>query len=493
LLKKRPGGAYTYQVVLDDYFPYCKKQLLGVIMSTTYRPFRPSHVAAFGFLFFALLSPVRMAQGQGADATLVGVGQGDIFHSRYYNTLVFGGIIQMNVDGEITDSYCIDMYLPIGIGDILLINGPLSDLRNDVDWCAINYILNNYDGTSVLEAGAIQCAIWYIASATYGPYTGSGGQYQFMTDPTDTLPYDGYSIYNGAQLRARTFEILAEVPVSPAGDCLARFPEVVDLTPDEVLVPNCSKQDVAMTATVYDQLGDPMPGQVVHIVTSDGQLSPLPAPADPCAPWTPGEVELTAVTDDEGQAHVLFSPCGPGDALSVQVWVEGEYGTLFFDEGNQLQPLTTLSLEAFSIADESLLECKDRKVPDGAVGCSHGFWKNHLGAWRTYFPEEYLVDVFGVPVSLGLPPGDTLLDGLNYGGGNNAQGAARNLLLPAVASLLNAVHADVLFPFTETEVLANVSDALASMDREAMIALAQVFDEANNLGCGDKKSSSKKD
>lgn len=450
--------------------------------------FRVVVVVMVSFLF----APHPPAHSQEVEAEMVGVGFGDWFYSRDY-PVGFAGIIEMAVGAEIVDTFCIDYYLPIWEGQTLLINGPLTDLREDVDWCSVNYILNNFVPSDNNEAGAIQCAIWYFATAPHGPYNGSGAPYQFMSDPSHVLPYDAWSYFTGPQLRQRAFEIIGSVPVGTSGDCLARFPEAVDLQPDTVIVTNCEKQDVLMTATVYDQHGEPMPGQTVHILTEDGQLSVETASGrrvggpkvDPCSAWFPAVQEVTAVTDDQGVVSVLFSACGTAETPVVDVWVAGQYGTLLFDRLGLLQPLSTLSLQPFSIADSSLIVCENRRVPEGAVGCSHGFWKAHPGSWKGYRPEDLLIDVFGVPVGPGWSAEDTLMDALEYQGGNDVGGASRNLLQQGVGALLNAVHSDVSFSLTQEEVLVAVADALASLDREVIIALAEDLDEANNLGCGE--------
>jgi hypothetical protein len=122
----------------------------------------------------------------------------------------------------------------------------------------------------------------------------------------------------------------------------------------------------------------------------------------------------------------------------------------------------------------------------GEQGCTPGFWKqeHHFGHWLPtgYLPDTVLNTVFDFPAddpvaSLG---DDTMLDALNYGGGSDLEGAAQILLRAAVASVLNAAHPDVQFAFTEGDVIADVNAALASGDRDAMLALATELDNANN-------------
>jgi hypothetical protein len=62
-------------------------------------------------------------------------------------------------------------------------------------------------------------------------------------------------------------------------------------------------------------------------------------------------------------------------------------------------------------------------------------------------------------------------------------GAAGNLLRAAIAAQLNARHSDVGAPLTAAAMVASVNAALASGDRDAMLALASELDRNNNLGC----------
>lgn len=78
---------------------------------------------------------------------------------------------------------------------------------------------------------------------------------------------------------------------------------------------------------------------------------------------------------------------------------------------------------------------------------------------------------------------DTLLDALNYQGGNGTTGAARILLRAAVAAMLNAANPNVDYPRTEASIIADVNAALASKNRNTMLNLATALDADNNLGC----------
>lgn len=113
-------------------------------------------------------------------------------------------------------------------------------------------------------------------------------------------------------------------------------------------------------------------------------------------------------------------------------------------------------------------------------GCSHGFWKNHLGVWPAgYNPSDLLTSYFNnIPSELGS---DTLEIALEYQGGPGLLGGVRILLRNAVASLLNAAHEEVNYVLTVDEVKNKVNDALASNNRETMIALEKELDIYNNL------------
>jgi hypothetical protein len=123
-------------------------------------------------------------------------------------------------------------------------------------------------------------------------------------------------------------------------------------------------------------------------------------------------------------------------------------------------------------------------VPPGQEGCTPGFWKQpqHLDAWVTYTPGQTLESVFDVPDAFGLD-NVTLLEALSLEGGSTTADAAEVLLRQAVAALLNAASPEVDYPLTEAEIIARVNAALASGDRDTILALAEELDTFNNLFC----------
>jgi hypothetical protein len=90
--------------------------------------------------------------------------------------------------------------------------------------------------------------------------------------------------------------------------------------------------------------------------------------------------------------------------------------------------------------------------------------------------------VFDVPDSLGLD-NSTLLQALQFGGGPDVTGAAQILLRAAVAALLNSTNSTVDYQLTTAELIAQVNAALATGDRDKILALATKLDQYNNAGC----------
>ncbi len=120
----------------------------------------------------------------------------------------------------------------------------------------------------------------------------------------------------------------------------------------------------------------------------------------------------------------------------------------------------------------------------GEQGCTPGFWKNHHDCWcDAYDPDDRVDSVFTVPSELSELADDTLYDALKYGGGSGVTGAARNLLRSAVSALLNACSSDVAYPMSAASVIAQVDAALATLDRDEILALHSTLDTYNNYGC----------
>ncbi len=119
------------------------------------------------------------------------------------------------------------------------------------------------------------------------------------------------------------------------------------------------------------------------------------------------------------------------------------------------------------------VECTDWQ------GCSHGYWKNHTQSWEGWSYTDMVSDAFDWPYA-----DMTMLQAMQFTGpGNTVEDASRILLQQAGASLLNADHSDVNFPMDSADLISAVNEALASGDRDAILALKDQLDEKNNLGC----------
>ena len=296
----------------------------------------------FVFLIFFLSVSVTPSPGSEVSATFTALGSGSNLYSRYYSGNVFSGILKMQVEGVSYDSYCIDLFTPIRVGDSLVANGSLTeDIRASVNWCAVNYILSNFDYTQTYGSGhplynlsqnqraaAIQAAIWYFVTAPYGPYPGTGGRYQYMTDPTNTTNYDA------RPLRTQAVAIVSSVPANC--DDSFKFPVAVDLAP---VNPNaCS--DMPFTATVRDQNGDPLSGITVTFEAAGGLVTPT-----------------SDVSDGSGEAETTLTALSVGQTAHVAAYATGRFGTLLYDPNYQRQSLTTTTLIPRSIAGTTDATC----------------------------------------------------------------------------------------------------------------------------------------
>lgn len=123
----------------------------------------------------------------------------------------------------------------------------------------------------------------------------------------------------------------------------------------------------------------------------------------------------------------------------------------------------------------------------GNQGCTPGYWKNHTDNWEEYGPHTTIGSQFLLPPSLSSFGSVTFLGALQGGGGPGVPGAAKILLRAAVAAYLNAAHEGLGYPYRRFDdpfdIHARVDAALASGDRDTMLALADTLDRANNLGC----------
>lgn len=117
----------------------------------------------------------------------------------------------------------------------------------------------------------------------------------------------------------------------------------------------------------------------------------------------------------------------------------------------------------------------------GNQGCTPGFWKQsfHFGFWSGgYFPGRIISTIFtGVVPALAS---ESMLDALQGGGGQGLVGAESILLRAAVSALLNASNPNVSYAFSTANIISAVNAALATGDRDTILQLATLLDNANN-------------
>jgi hypothetical protein len=113
----------------------------------------------------------------------------------------------------------------------------------------------------------------------------------------------------------------------------------------------------------------------------------------------------------------------------------------------------------------------------GNEGCTPGFWKQpqHFDSWPVPITTTLAAAGF---TNTGLPAGTTLLEALSFQGGPTVQDAKNILLRAAAAAYLNSFAVD--YPLSTAEVVSMVNDALASGDRDTILALAELLDGFNN-------------
>ena len=134
----------------------------------------------------------------------------------------------------------------------------------------------------------------------------------------------------------------------------------------------------------------------------------------------------------------------------------------------------------------TLVEFTNTLIPveTGDQGCTPGYWKQdqHFDSWTTYTTDQLAGSVFSLG-GFSTLASKTLLQTLNGGGGSGVTGAATILLRAAVAALLNSESTDVDYPRTTADIIADVNAALATNNRDTILALAAALDADNNLGC----------
>lgn len=194
-----------------------------------------------------------------------------------------------------------------------------------------------------------------------------------------------------------------------------------------------------------------------------------------------GDLALTAVSVTDNRGVTVTCPktaLAPGESMTCTASgtaTAGQYSNLGTATGTPTggSPVTATDPSHYN------------GVTVGDQGCTPGYWKNHTDSWPPtgYSPSQTVTTVFAQVVLYPSLSTASLLDSLSFAGGPDVEGAAEILLRAATAALLNASHPNVSYPRPPSTVIADVNGALASQNRDVILALAAALDADNNLGC----------
>ena len=176
---------------------------------------------------------------------------------------------------------------------------------------------------------------------------------------------------------------------------------------------------------------------------------------------------------------------GASCEFEVTVWVEGEAGSTHTN---------TFTAVAEDNDGTDARDDDDETIKLFWYGFTPGYWKTHPEEWiRTgYLTTTTVRSVFAILDSRYLNGGkldmnkdgkeDTLMDALNYKGGNDLKGKLQILLRAAVAGILNESALDDYYPpyDSTTELINAVNVAIASVNKVTINSLAMAFDYWNN-------------
>ena len=176
---------------------------------------------------------------------------------------------------------------------------------------------------------------------------------------------------------------------------------------------------------------------------------------------------------------------GASCEFEVTVWVEGEAGSTHTN---------TFTAVAEDNDGTDARDDDDETIKLFWYGFTPGYWKTHPEEWiRTdYMTTTTVRSVFAILDSRYLTGDkldlnkdgkeDTLMDALNYQGGNDLKGKLQILLRAAVAGILNeSALGDYYPPYDSTTELINaVNVAIASTNKGTITSLAMAFDYWNN-------------
>ena len=140
-----------------------------------------------------------------------------------------------------------------------------------------------------------------------------------------------------------------------------------------------------------------------------------------------------------------------------------------------------------AIAAGTLLAAPASATNIGTEGCTPGYWKNHTSNWQEYNTGSKLKNNFTLGAFSSAYGEKTFLEALSFKGGSTLDGAFQILMRASTAAFLNAAHEGLGYPLRRFDdpgnMQATINAALASGDRNTMLALATELDGYNNLGC----------
>ena len=204
----------------------------------------------------------------------------------------------------------------------------------------MNYVISHYSPsspgkglTSNQEGAAIQSAIWALTTVQYPDWNIHTGTnyYHFLTAPNDANEANG-----GTAIRTRALAI-----ASYAADHSMVYPSSIIVSPKITRIAN--GQPVTITATVYDNQGNPLPNTTVNFQTTSGTLS-----------------SSTGLTNSNGQVVITLSNVHYSSSVTVTASVSGNYGNLLYD--NPLNPRQNLVAENILpqiVSDISIINSDD--------------------------------------------------------------------------------------------------------------------------------------
>jgi hypothetical protein len=260
--------------------------------------------------------PVTVEFIRVADGQVMTVHRGDGARLR-----VRAGRMHIEIDGESTAAYCVDMYNTIGGG--YTYEAELIPAPTETPWCEIGWMLSNFEVDSDFAGAVQQVAIWKAL------------------EPAMSV--------DNADVDAAAEALLADA----AGTCPLTCQDDVSIDTASVDSPDGV---VDVTFEVVRGDGEPVVGQWVALSTSAGTLL-----SDP-----------VVLTDEAGRVSATVDPEG-AEAVTIDATLDAR--TLY-----QVAPTASLQqLLAFLFEECAFEGAADWSVT--ALGDPHtiGFWKHEVG------------------------------------------------------------------------------------------------------------------